>query len=144
MPSRQGYPRADLLWELEVFQAIVVSFVTRPSAAVMSRTPGLSVPWTVVQEFGAHGSLNPLFLHTEDPVPNQSIAIQADIDLEQLRARLRKMTDTELRLFGKAAKFMCSPRANLGNPPRECFVVQFEEARAEWRRKKQGKASDFR
>jgi len=64
------------------------------------------------------------------------IAIQTDIDLEQLRARLRKMTDTELRRFGKAAKFMCSPGANLGKPPRECFVIQLEEARAEWRRRK--------
>jgi hypothetical protein len=77
-------------------------------------------------------------------VPNLSIAIQTDIDLEQLRARLHKMTDSELRCFGRAARFICSPGANLGKPPRECFVIQFEETRAEWRRKKQGKASDFR
>jgi hypothetical protein len=70
-------------------------------------------------------------------VPNQSIAIQTDIDLEQLRARLRKMTDSELRRFGRAARFMCSPGANLGRPPRECFVIQFEEARAEWKRRKE-------
>jgi hypothetical protein len=68
-------------------------------------------------------------------VPSQSIAIQADIDLEQLRARLRKMADSELRHFGRAARFMCSPGANLGKPPRECFVIQFEEARAEYRRR---------
>jgi hypothetical protein len=64
------------------------------------------------------------------------IAIQDGINLEQLRARLRKMTDIELRRFGRAARFMCSPGANLGKPPRECFVTQFEEARAEWRRRK--------
>jgi hypothetical protein len=69
-------------------------------------------------------------------VQHQSIAIQTDIDLDQLRARLRKMSDGELRSFGKAAKFMCSPGANLGKPPREAFVVQLREARAEWRRRK--------
>jgi hypothetical protein len=69
-------------------------------------------------------------------VPSQSIAIQTDINLEQLRARLRKMTDSELRRFGRAARFMCSPGANLGKPPREAFVVQLREARAEWGRRK--------
>jgi hypothetical protein len=63
-----------------------------------------------------------------------SIAIQADVDLEQLRARLRKMTDTELRGFGKAARFMCHPGLK-GEPPRECFVLQLKEARAEYRRR---------
>jgi hypothetical protein len=70
-----------------------------------------------------------------------SIAIQDCIDLEQLRTRLRKMTDAELRRFGKAAKFMCSPGANLGTPPRECFVIQLEETRAEWRRRRVEAAS---
>ena len=40
-----------------------------------------------------------------------------DIDLDDLRARLRKMTDAELIAFGKAARHMCSPAANLGKPP---------------------------
>jgi hypothetical protein len=66
-------------------------------------------------------------------VPNQSIAIQAEIDLEQLRARLRKMSDTELIRFGKAARFLCRPGKE---PPREAFAVQLREARAEWRRRK--------
>jgi hypothetical protein len=68
-------------------------------------------------------------------MPDLSIAIQADTDLEQLRARLRKMTDSELRHFGRAARFMCSPSANLGKPPREAFVVQLREAREEYRRR---------
>jgi hypothetical protein len=54
-------------------------------------------------------------------VPNLSIAIQTDIDLEQLRARLRKMSDAELIRFGKAARFLCCPGKE---PPREAFVVQ--------------------
>jgi len=70
-------------------------------------------------------------------VANQSIAIQDGFNLEELRARLRKMTDSELRRFGRAVRFMCSPNANLGKPPRECFVIQLEEARAEWKRRKE-------
>jgi hypothetical protein len=65
-------------------------------------------------------------------VPNQAIAIQDGINLEELRARLRKMTDAELIRFGRAARFLCRPGKE---PPREAFVVQLEEARAEYRRR---------
>ena len=51
-----------------------------------------------------------------------------EIDLEELRARLRKMTDDDLLHFGKAARFMCRDKS-----PRQVFVIQAEEARAEWR-----------
>jgi hypothetical protein len=60
-------------------------------------------------------------------------------DLESLRARLRKMSDAELLKFGRAARYMCSPKANMGKPPLEAFVVQLAEARAEWRRRKDAK-----
>jgi hypothetical protein len=64
------------------------------------------------------------------------IAIQEDVvDLEELRARLRKMTDAELLRSGKDAKFMCSPGANFGKPPRECFLIALKEAQEEWRRR---------
>jgi hypothetical protein len=56
-------------------------------------------------------------------------------DIEKLRERLRRMTDEELREFGKAAAYMVSPKANLGKPPREAFVIQLAEARAEWARR---------
>ena len=59
-----------------------------------------------------------------------------EVDLEELRERLRKMTDQQLRQFGDAAKFMCSKRANGNQPPRKAFLVQLGEARAEWRRRK--------
>ena len=49
--------------------------------------------------------------------------------------RLEKMTDGQLVEFGKAAAIMCSPQANFGKPPREVFVIQLNEARAEWRRR---------
>jgi hypothetical protein len=58
-----------------------------------------------------------------------------ELDLEQLRQRLQKMNDAELLRFGQAAKYMCSPEANLGHPPRDAFVIQLREARAEWKRR---------
>jgi hypothetical protein len=57
---------------------------------------------------------------------------ETPIDLEQLRERLRKMSDSELRRFGRAALDVCEPH-------REVFVIQLEEARAEWKRRKQKK-----
>jgi hypothetical protein len=60
---------------------------------------------------------------------------EANLDLDQLRARLAKMTDVELRSFGQSAAYMCSPEANLGTKPRPVFVLQLDEARAEWRRR---------
>ena len=62
-----------------------------------------------------------------------------EIDLEELRARLRRMDDAELIRFGKAGAFLCSPAAQpFGGkyPPRREFVIQLEAAREEWRRRK--------
>ena len=58
------------------------------------------------------------------------IAIQSSDELEQVRARLRKMTDTQLVNFGKAARSLCrDPRCP------DTFKRQLQEARAEWRRR---------
>ena len=57
------------------------------------------------------------------------------VDLDELRGRLLKISDGDLTAFGKAARYMCSSMANLGKPPREPFVIQLREARAEWRRR---------
>ena len=40
-----------------------------------------------------------------------------------------------LKQFGAAARYMCSPQASRGQPPRQAFVIQREEAIAEWRRR---------
>jgi hypothetical protein len=64
----------------------------------------------------------------------QQIQLEA-FDVNKLRERLQKMTDDELREFGRAAAYMVSPKANMGQPPREAFVVQLAEARAEWVRR---------
>jgi hypothetical protein len=58
-----------------------------------------------------------------------------NLDVDALRTRLRKMSDEELREFGKAARDMVSPTANMGKPPLPTFVLQLNEARAEWRRR---------
>jgi hypothetical protein len=65
----------------------------------------------------------------------QSVDI-GDFDLNQLRERLRKMTDVELREFGRAARESCSPKANLGQPTRDEWVVELGGAEAEWKRRK--------
>jgi hypothetical protein len=67
----------------------------------------------------------------------QSIQL-ATFDVDTLRTRLRKMSDKELREFGTAARHMVSPKANMGKPPLPAFVLQLEEARAEWRRRHKG------
>jgi hypothetical protein len=58
-----------------------------------------------------------------------------EVDLDAYRASLRKLTDEELIREGKAGRYLCSPMANFGKPPRRCFVIQFEEVKAEWRRR---------
>jgi hypothetical protein len=41
-----------------------------------------------------------------------------------------------LQRYGEAAAFLCSPEARYGGPPRAEFVLQLNEARAEWKRRK--------
>jgi len=63
------------------------------------------------------------------------LSCDTPVNREELRARLRKMTDNELRRFGRAARNMCPPEANRGKPPREEVVMQLEEAQMEWKRR---------
>jgi hypothetical protein len=64
------------------------------------------------------------------------IQIQQQIDVESLRERLRGMTDEQLLHFGKASRYMSSRYANMGKSPLQAFVIQLEEAKAEWRRRR--------
>ena len=58
------------------------------------------------------------------------IAIQSSDELEQVRNRLRKMSDAQLVTFGKAARSLCrDPKCP------DTFKRQLEEARAEWKRR---------
>ena len=64
------------------------------------------------------------------------------LDVDALRARLQKMADAQLLEFGEAARDMCSPKANVRKPRRDVFVIQLNEARAEWRRRNPTNARD--
>jgi hypothetical protein len=55
-------------------------------------------------------------------------------DVERIRERLRKMSDRELRKYGRAARDLADPKKNYG-PPNPSFQVQLDEATAEWRRR---------
>jgi hypothetical protein len=61
------------------------------------------------------------------------LAGENELDVEALRARLRRMTERELLRFGRAARYMCSALANHGKPPRREFEIQLREAQNEWR-----------
>ena len=55
-------------------------------------------------------------------------------EIERIRERLRKMSDLELRQYGRAARDLANPKKNFG-PPNPSFAIQLAEARAEWRRR---------
>ena len=52
---------------------------------------------------------------------------------DELRERLREMYDLELRRFGQTARKLSDPKMNFGAT--DPYVVQLDEARAEWRRR---------
>jgi hypothetical protein len=54
--------------------------------------------------------------------------------IEQIRSRIHKMSDAELRKYGRAARNLSDPKKTFG-PPNPAFQVQSDEARAEWRRR---------
>jgi hypothetical protein len=55
-------------------------------------------------------------------------------DIEQIRERIRKVSDAELRKYGRAARDLSDPKKNLGKP-NPAFKIRLDEARAEWRRR---------
>jgi hypothetical protein len=46
-------------------------------------------------------------------------------DVERIRERLRKMSDLELRKYGRASRDLADPKKNYG-PPNPSFQVQLE------------------
>jgi hypothetical protein len=52
-----------------------------------------------------------------------TFAKDAPLDVEAFRTRLKKMTDADLLRYGRAGRYLCSPKANFWKPPRETFVV---------------------
>ena len=62
-----------------------------------------------------------------------------EINLEELRHRLQRMDEEALKEFGRAAAFLCQPQQCAHGKPRDAFVIQLQEARAEWRRRSHAK-----
>jgi hypothetical protein len=54
--------------------------------------------------------------------------------IEQIRERILKMSDAELRKYGRAAHDSSDRKKTFG-PPDPAFQIQLDEARAEWRRR---------
>ena len=61
---------------------------------------------------------------------------QPQLDLEALRARLRNMKDAELNHFLMSVMQMCTPIANMGQPPREEVIIQLAEIKTEKERRR--------
>ena len=57
------------------------------------------------------------------------------LDIPRFRARIRKMSDAQLLRSGRNAAYMASPAASYG-PVRQTYIQQFEELRAEWKRRR--------
>lgn len=68
-------------------------------------------------------------------MPHQSIAIQDGINLEATRSFAQDARCGVKQLWQGCPIRLPSWRE--GKPPRECFVIQLEEARAEWKRRKE-------
>ena len=67
------------------------------------------------------------------PGATMAISFQSDEDaLRKLREKLRRMSDAELIKFGKEVRKLAE------NP----FQRQLDEARAEWKRRKEGTSSN--
>jgi hypothetical protein len=63
----------------------------------------------------------------------KGIAFQSDEEqLQNLRERLRTMSDEELIRFGKQVRGLSTPRVSITPDP---WKAQLAEARAEWRRR---------
>jgi hypothetical protein len=61
-----------------------------------------------------------------------SVVGDTAVNREELRVRLREMTNKELGRFGRAVRKVCARETGRGNTPRQEVVIQLEEAWAEW------------
>jgi hypothetical protein len=70
--------------------------------------------------------------------------LESSVDLDALRVRLQKMSDEELLKFGREMHALAHRRTRDHRAKQNvsAFSVQFDEARAEWRRRKSGISKD--
>jgi hypothetical protein len=69
---------------------------------------------------------------------SSAMSFTNDFSLEQLRTKLHKMTDVELRKFMREASEACDAGADAAIK----HIVQLQEATAEWRRRKNPKTGN--
>jgi hypothetical protein len=62
----------------------------------------------------------------------RSLIANTAVNREELRVRLREMTNKELGRFGRAVQKMYSLETHRGKTPRQEVLIQLEEAWAEW------------
>ena len=100
-----------------------------------SRRPVISHRWLRHKRtIARYSSSKPVLSFRYSCHPSE-FAKGSPIDRDALRDRLRKMSNKELREFGKASAHVCSPETNMGKAPRQDLVTQLEEARLEWKRR---------
>jgi hypothetical protein len=68
------------------------------------------------------------------PGRNDLRSFTEELDLTELRVRLRKISTAELERFGRAAKYVASSAASYGTL-RAVGGLQLAEAQAVWRRR---------
>jgi len=56
------------------------------------------------------------------------LAGENELDLEALRAKLRRMSDDALNRFGQAARYICSPAAKHARRKQRVFVIKLRQA----------------
>jgi hypothetical protein len=77
------------------------------------------------------------------------------LNIDELRSRLRAMTDSELLQFGKASRWLSGPKNNHGRPPREVSLFNYRKlvrsgeggipnSRDESQNKKKGRPPGFK
>lgn len=71
------------------------------------------------------------------------IASNHAVDVDAIRARLRKMSDADLTTFGKQMRGLVYPMTydHHGKPSVTAFSIQLNEARTEWRRRHPSEAT---
>ena len=62
-------------------------------------------------------------------------------ELMALRTRLGKMSDPELKDFGRAMEFLASRKMATTKSPSNIYVIQLQEARTEWSRRSAHKSA---
>jgi hypothetical protein len=54
-------------------------------------------------------------------------------NVEEIREYIWKLSDKDLLRYGRVGRYMTTPEATQGKPPRKVFLVQLEECQAEWK-----------